>query len=94
MLAKSCPKVSLQSCLSRESYDKKFGMDECARNNYGVTLKSIAGCYSTCMCLSHTNETTVTLSHKILQGEQSDPYNVSSLHNMALLSTLPPKLFF
>ena len=39
MLAKSCPKVSLQSRLSRESYDTKFGMDECARNNYGVTLK-------------------------------------------------------
>ena len=38
MLAKSCPKVSLQSRLSRESYDTKFGMDECARNNYGVTL--------------------------------------------------------
>ena len=38
MFAKSCPKVSLQSRLSRESYDAKFGMDECARNNYGVTL--------------------------------------------------------
>ena len=30
MLAKSCPKVSLQSRLSQESYDAKFGM--CARN--------------------------------------------------------------
>ena len=39
MLAKSCPKVSLQSRLSRESYDAKFGMDESARNKYGVTLK-------------------------------------------------------
>ena len=39
MFAKSCPKVSLQSRLSRESYDEKFGMNECARNNYGVTLK-------------------------------------------------------
>ena len=39
MLAKSCPKVSLQSRLSRESDDVKFGMDESARNNYGVTLK-------------------------------------------------------
>ena len=38
MLAKSCPKVSLQSLLSRESYEAKFDMDECARNNYGVTL--------------------------------------------------------
>ena len=38
MFAKSCPKVSLQSRLSRESYDAKFGIDECARNNYGVTL--------------------------------------------------------
>ena len=34
MLAKSFPKVSLESRLSRESYDAKFGMDECARNNY------------------------------------------------------------
>ena len=40
MLAKSCPKVSLQSRLSRESYDVKFGMGGCARNNYGVTLIS------------------------------------------------------
>ena len=38
MLAKSCLKVSLKSRLSRESFDAKFGMDECARNNYGVTL--------------------------------------------------------
>ena len=38
MLAKSCLKVSLQSRLSRESYGAKFGMDEFARNNYGVTL--------------------------------------------------------
>ena len=38
MLAKSCSKVTLQSCLRRESYDAKFGMDECAQNNYGVTL--------------------------------------------------------
>ena len=38
MLAKSCPKVLLQLCLSRESYDAKFGMDECAWNNYRVTL--------------------------------------------------------
>ena len=37
MLAKSCPKVSLQSRLSRESYDTKFGMDESAQKNYGVT---------------------------------------------------------
>ena len=41
MLAKSCPKVSLQSRLSRESYDAKFGMDECALNNYGVTLNQL-----------------------------------------------------
>ena len=34
----SCSTVSLQSRLSRESYDAKFGMDECARDNYGVTL--------------------------------------------------------
>ena len=40
MFAKSYAKVSLQSRLSRESYDVKFGMDECTRNNYGVTLKS------------------------------------------------------
>ena len=39
MLAKHCPKVSLQSRLSREKYDAKFGMDECARNNYWVTLR-------------------------------------------------------
>ena len=39
MLAKHCPKVSLQSRLSRENYDAKFGMDECARNNYWVTLR-------------------------------------------------------
>ena len=38
MLAKSLPKVSLESRLSRENYDAKFGMDECARNNYRVTL--------------------------------------------------------
>ena len=38
MSAKSCPKVSLQSRLSRESYDAKFGMVECTRNKYGVTL--------------------------------------------------------
>ena len=38
MLAKSFLKVSLQSRLSREGYDAKFGMDECAPNNYGVTL--------------------------------------------------------
>ena len=29
MFAKSCPKVSLQSHINRESYDAKFGMDEC-----------------------------------------------------------------
>ena len=39
MFAKNCPKVSLQSRLSRESYDAKFGMDDCVPNNYGVTLK-------------------------------------------------------
>ena len=39
MLAKSCPKVSLQSQLSQKSYDAKFGMGECAWNNYGVILK-------------------------------------------------------
>ena len=39
MLATSFPKVSLQSRLSRESYDAKFGMDKCARNNYGATLE-------------------------------------------------------
>ena len=33
MLAKSFPRFS-------QSYDAKFGMDECARNNYGVTLKA------------------------------------------------------
>ena len=38
MLAKSYPKVLLKSRLSRESYNAKFGMDECTRNNYGVTL--------------------------------------------------------
>ena len=38
MLAKSGPKVSLQSRLSRESYEAKFRMDECASNNKGVTL--------------------------------------------------------
>ena len=38
MFALSCAKVSLQSRLSRESYDAKFAMDECARNYYGVTL--------------------------------------------------------
>ena len=41
MFASNCPKVSLQSCLSRESYDATFGMDECARNYYGVTLRCI-----------------------------------------------------
>ena len=43
MFAKSCPKVSLQSRLSQESYDAKFGIDECAWNNYGVTLSSLSG---------------------------------------------------
>ena len=38
MLAKSCPKVSVQSRSGRENYDAKSGMDESARNNYGVTL--------------------------------------------------------
>ena len=38
MLAKSFPKVSLELRLSRESYNAKFGMAECARNNYRVTL--------------------------------------------------------
>ena len=38
MLVKSRPKVSLKSRLNRQSNDAKFGMDECARNNYGVTL--------------------------------------------------------
>ena len=38
MFAKTYPKVSLQSRLTQESYDAKFGADECARNNYGVTL--------------------------------------------------------
>ena len=38
MLAESFPKVSLQSRLSRDSYDATFGMDKCARSNYGVTL--------------------------------------------------------
>ena len=38
MLAKSFPKVSLESRLSRESYNAKFGMDDCARKNYRVTL--------------------------------------------------------
>ena len=38
MFAKSCPKVSLQSRLSRDSYDAKFGMNECDPNSYGVTL--------------------------------------------------------
>ena len=42
MLAKSFPKNSLESCLSRESYNAKFGMDECVRNNYRVTLKEKA----------------------------------------------------
>ena len=37
MLAKSYPKGSLKSRLSRDSYNAKFGMDECARNNYRVT---------------------------------------------------------
>ena len=41
MLAKSCPKASFQSRLSRESYDAKFGMEECARNNYGVALSRL-----------------------------------------------------
>ena len=40
MFAKNCPKVSLQSRLSRESYDAKSGMHECAPNNYGVTLNA------------------------------------------------------
>ena len=48
MFAKNCPKVSLQSRLSRESYDAKFGMDECARNNYGVTLKHRLFCSIKC----------------------------------------------
>jgi len=39
MLAEDCPKVSLQSRLSREISDAKFGMDKCARNNYRVTLR-------------------------------------------------------
>ena len=39
MFVKSCTKVSLQSRLSRESYNAKFSMDKCARTNYGVTLK-------------------------------------------------------
>ena len=38
MLAKRFSKVSLESSLSRESYNAKFGMDECVRNNYRVTL--------------------------------------------------------
>ena len=42
MLAKSFLKVSLESRLSRESYNAKFGMDECARNNYRVTLKDLS----------------------------------------------------
>ena len=42
MFAKSYPKVSLQSRLSRERYEAKFGMDEWARNNYGVTLNIIS----------------------------------------------------
>ena len=37
MFAQKCPKVSLQLSLRRESYDAKFGMDECSRNSYGVT---------------------------------------------------------
>ena len=41
MFAKSCPKVSLSSCLSQESYDAKFDIDKCARNYYGVTLNCI-----------------------------------------------------
>ena len=41
MLAKSRPKVSLQSRFSQESYDAKFFMDECAWNNYRVTLSNI-----------------------------------------------------
>ena len=41
MLAKSCPKVSVQSRLSRESYDAKFDMDESARDDYGVTLTAL-----------------------------------------------------
>ena len=43
MLAKSFPKVSLESRLSRESYNAKFGMDECARKNYRVTLREMFG---------------------------------------------------
>ena len=41
MLAKSFLEVSLQSRLSLESYVAKFGMNECARNNYGVTLSTL-----------------------------------------------------
>ena len=41
MLAKNCLKVSLKSRLSRKSYDAKFGMDECVRNHYGVTLSNM-----------------------------------------------------
>ena len=44
MFAKSSPNVSLQSCLTWESYDVKFGMDECARNNYGVTVRVLSIC--------------------------------------------------
>ena len=43
MLAKGFPKNSLESRLSRESYNAKFGMDECARNNYRVTLIDVSG---------------------------------------------------
>ena len=51
MLAKSCPKVSLQSQLNRESFDAKFCMGECARNNYGVTLNGnwLSYLYLTCV---------------------------------------------
>ena len=42
MFAKSNPRVSLQSRLSRKGYDAKFRMDECARNNYGVTLSDVS----------------------------------------------------
>ena len=43
MLAKSFPKFSLESRLSRESYNTKFGMAECAQNNYRVTLSNENG---------------------------------------------------
>ena len=46
MLAKNFPKVSLESRLSRESYNAKFGMDECARNNCRVTLSYNTLCHN------------------------------------------------